>query len=116
MQQVSMCAVKFDNAESRLAGTARSSDEGFHNLPNPTFVQRCGMRISVRERNGAGRDGRPATFGFRNHSRTFPGTHRAALSSCMRKLNSGDRALLADETSDACELLDVLVLPNSQIL
>src|SRR6266481_5115816 len=85
MEQISVRGVNFDNAESRLAGAARR------------------------------RDGRPATFGFRNHSRAFPGAHRASLSSCVRELNSGDRALFADETSDACERLDVLVLPNSQI-
>src|SRR5712671_6354148 len=116
MEQISVRGVDFDNAESRLAGAARRRGEGFHNLSNPAFIQRRGMRISVRERNGAGRDGRPATFGFRNHSRAFPGAHRAALSSCMRKLNSGDRALFTDETSDACERLDVLVPPNSQIV
>src|SRR5713226_717260 len=108
-----MRGVNFDNAESRLAGAARRRDEGFDNLPNSAFVQRRGMRIPVRERNGAGRDGCPATFGFQYHSRAFPGAHRAALSPCMCELNSGDRALFTDETSDACERLDVLVLPDS---
>src|SRR5437879_5117113 len=116
MEQISVRGVNFDNAESRLAGAARRRDEGFDNLPNPAFIQRRGMRIPVRERNGAGRDGRPATFGFRNHSRAFPGAHRASLSSCVRELNSGDRALFTDETSDECERLDVLVLPNSKIV
>src|SRR5260370_11131760 len=116
MEQISVRGVNFDNAESRLAGAARRRGEGFHNLPNPAFVQLRGMRIPVREGNGAGRDGRPATFGFRYHSRAFPGAHRASLSSCMRELNSGDRALFTDEARDACERLDMLVLPKFQIL
>src|SRR5258708_40262940 len=101
-EKISVPGVDLDNPESRLAGAARRRGEGFHNLPNPAFVQRRGMRIPVREWNGAGRDGRPAAFGFRNHSRAFPGAHRAALSPCMRELNSGDRALFTDETRDAC--------------
>src|SRR5207253_9036518 len=110
MEQISVRGVNFDNAESRQAGAARRRDEGFDNLPNPAFVQRRGMRIPVREGNGAGRDGRPATFGFRYHSRAFPGAHRAALSYCMLPLSSGDRALVPNETRDACERLDSLVV------
>jgi len=34
----------------------------------------------------------------------------------MRELNSRDRALFTNETSDAAERRDVLVLPDSQIL
>src|SRR5258708_16925722 len=113
MEKISARGVNFDNTESRLAGAARRRDEGFDNLSNPAFVQRRGMRIPVREGNGAGRDGCPATFGFRYHSRAFPGAHRAALSSCMRELNSGERALFTDETSAACQRLDGLFRPVS---
>src|SRR5260370_38683625 len=101
MEQIAVRGVNFDNAESRLVGAARCRDEVFDNLPNPAFVQRRGMRIPVRGGNRAGRDGRPATLGFSNHSRAFPRPQRAPLSSCMAESNAGDASLCTTDTRDA---------------
>src|SRR5271155_3247034 len=116
MEKISMRGVDFDHAEARLASAACRGDEGFDDLANPALIERCRMWIAIRERDCARRDRRPSTFGRRNLSRPFPRALRAALSSSMRELDSGDRALFTDEASDTCEGLDMIVLPNSEIL
>ena len=113
MEQISVRGVNFDNAESRQAGAARRRDEGFDNLPNPASSNAAGCGYPSAKGMALGATGVQPPLDSGTIPEPSQGRIVLPFSSCMRELNSGDRALFTNKTSDACERLDVLVLPDS---
>ena len=73
-------------------------------------------RVIVREGDRARRDRHPAAIFDRNFAGADPWALRAAFAAGVGDLHAGDGALRLQKSHDARQKLDVLVLPNSQIL
>src|SRR5579864_930687 len=116
MQQVAMRGMDFDHVKFRIASAPSRLGECFHRGADLPFIESDRIRIIVRESHIAGRHGNPSSPRYGNLLSAVPRPSGAALSPCMRQLNSSYPALAVDESRDAREHFDVLVFPNSQIL
>src|SRR6266404_1522469 len=68
------------------------------------------------EWNWARTDHRPPALLIVNRVSAFPGTSARGLPSGVGKLDSGDRAVLFDESRDARQRFDVRARPNAHVL
>ena len=111
-----MGGVDLDHAKAGSAGALRGSDERLDGVGDVARRHVARLRIGVRELHGAGRhDVGPAAFAFRDRAVTAPRAIGARLAAGMRELHARDAALRVHEADDACQHLDVIVLPDAEI-
>src|SRR6187397_2844463 len=110
-----MGGMHFDNLETRGQSASRRVLERNHHSANAGFIQFRRRRITLIERDRAGRHGGPASCLGLQASSTQPRWYATRLSPRMSQLNSCDRALRLDEASNSGEWLNVLFAPDAHI-
>ncbi len=112
-----MRGVNFDDLETAGQGAASRLRKCVRHLPNMTLVHRFRDRTSHVKGQSAGRQDRPPSPLWQIQRRvSLPRTGCRRLAACVRQLNTGDGALPANEGGDSAQHVDLLVLPQTQIL
>src|SRR5580700_3296803 len=111
-----MRGVNFDDLKSSFQRTTRRNRKRFHYILNSLLIESEGLRVGLGKRDGARRYRLPTAFRFGDRCIAFPRTQRTSFPSSVSQLNSGNATLLAKETSNSRESLDVFVFINPQVL
>ncbi len=116
MNQIAVSGVNFDHVETGGGGAlSRERERGLQgfDLVNRQFV---GLGVGIAKREGARSDRTPPIGRFGNGALSRSGSIGAALSSCVRKLDAGARALRVHEARNPLERLEMPFAPDSKIL
>src|SRR3990172_5218721 len=117
MEQVAVSGVHLDGAEASLLGARRSVGEGLHDACDVRLLERHGSRVTVGERDRARSDDGPAALArWQWGAAVVPWCAHAGLATGMRERQAGRRALGLHETHDAGERLDLLGLPEPEVV
>ncbi len=81
--QVAVRGMDFDYLETGLLGACGGIREIFDYSFNSGSIERGGLRVGVGEGDGAGGDGLPAAFGFRDEAAALPGARGAGFASSV---------------------------------
>ena len=115
MQQVPVGGMHFDHLETRRQSASRRILERTHHAANAGFIQFRRRRITLIERDRAGRYRGPASCLGLQASSTQPRWFATRLTPRMSQLNSCDRALRLYEAGYSGEWLNVLFAPDAHI-
>lgn len=112
-----MGGVNLDDVETGAIGADGGGAKGLDDGSDAGVVQLMRLRIVGREGDGRGSENvGPAAVVGGLHAFAAPRAIGARLAAGVGKLNAGVRALGAQESRNAGERRDVLVLPEAQIL
>src|ERR1035438_10472394 len=112
-----MGGVNLDDIETGLIGADGGGAKGQHDRSDACVIELVRLWVVRGKRDGAGRqDVGPASSFRRDNAFPAPGAEGARLPPGVGELDSGARALGTQESRDAGQGRDVLVLPQAEVL
>ena len=112
-----MGGVQLEDPAACLDGAPRSLRKCGNDSRDPGRVERLWHLIPVVERDGARRyDGLPAARGDGQRLAPLPWRARTCLPSRVRQLHAGHGPVLRHEAEHAGQHLDVIVLPDAEVI
>jgi hypothetical protein len=112
-----MSSVNLGHTEACFAGATSHSGESRNDVLNIVDGERLRHRIvSGESQRARGHQSGPAPVTFGDCSVALSWPVGAGLATGMRQLHSCDAALLMNETNDSRQRLNVIVLPDTQVV